>query len=413
MAKNFANIFTSTGDSIALEQKIFVKEESSKGVLITPLGTDSLLPEGGTSVNFSQTKRSSTVKSGRHNTTFLKDKTLTEWTINSLVHIDTTLGAPAAAEVDQSYKTLMKSLLGNESLVGGAIYTPTTPDITFSLFENGDVMAKQSPGAFVQGATVNLPGDGDSNYEFRGNAKTTLNVGLGRSVTDNDAGNTVTLDVLTDANRFPVGAFVMLIESDGVTRSADTPDGSPRTVTARDPGAGTVTLSGAVFADADGASSTVYLTYYEPATVTVINDPITGLVGSIVIDNLSSLNCVRNATLTIENNHNLYDNCFGEEGLAGPLFAAGGRVDITLEMELLLNKEFVTYLDGKKTFTSDDVDIVLGDSAGRHLKVDLPKVIYDFPAIEIPESGNVPVTMNGMSFQTALEAEDELVISYI
>lgn len=415
MAKNFANLFNSVNDSIALEQKVFIKEETTRGVLAIPTGTDALLPEGGTSVNFSQTKRSSTVKSGRHNTSFLRDKTQTEFTINSLVHIDTSLGAAAAAEVDQAYRTLQKSMWGNEVVVGGAIYNPTTPDITFSVFENGDIMAKQSPGCFVEGYTLNLPGDGDANNEWTGFGKTTLNVGIARSVTDNNASNDVILDVPGDASRFPVGAYVMIVEADGTTRSADTPDGAPRQVDARDTGTGAVTLSGAVLADADGSgpSLPVYLTYYEPETITVINDPITGLTGNVAIDNLSSVNCVRSLTLTATNNNVLYDNCYGEEGLGGPLFASGGRVDITLEMELLLNKAFVNYLDGKKTFTPDDVDVELGDSSGRHLKLDLPKVIYDFPAIDIPESGNVPVTMTGMAFQTALDAEDELTLSYI
>lgn len=411
--KNFANIFNSTGDAIALEQKVFVKEETTRGVLAIPTGTDALLPEGGTTVNFSQTKRSSTVKSGRHNTSLLLDKTQTEFTINSLIHIDTSLGAAAAAEVDQAYKTLQKSMWGNESLVGGAIYKPSTPDITFSIFENGDVMAKQSSGCFCEAYTLNLPGDGDANNEWTGFGKTTLNVGIARSVADNNTTNDVIVDVVGDAARFPVGAYVMIIESDGTTRSADTPDGAPRQVTARNTTTGAVTLSGAALADADGSGTPIYLVYYEPETITVINDPLTGLVGNVAIDNLSAVNCVRNVTLSAANNHVLYDNCYGEEGLGGPLFAAGGRVDITVELELLLNKAFVTYLDGKKTFTPDDIDIELGDSAGRHLKLDLPKVIYDFPAIDIPESGNVPVTMSGMAFQTALDAEDELTLSYI
>lgn len=413
MAKNFANIFNSTGDASALEQKIFIKEESVRGTLAIPTGTDALLPESGTTVNFSQTKRSSTVKSGRHNTTLLKDKTQTEWTINSLVHIDTTQGSPTSAEVDQAYRTLHKSMWGNEDLTAGAVYKPTTPDITFSIYENGDVMAKQASGCFVEGTTLNLPGDGDANMEFTGFGKTTLNVGIARSVANNDGGNDVTLDVADDASRFPVGAYVMIIEADGTTRSADTPDGSPRQVTASNDGTGVVTLSGAALADADGSVTEIYLAYYEPETVTVINDPITGLVGSVTIDNLSGVNCVRNVTLTATNNHTLYDSCYGEKGLGGPLFAAGGRVDIEIELELLLNKPFVNYLAGKTEFEPDDIDVVLGDVAGRHLKLDLPKVIYDFPSIEIPESGNVPVTMSGMAFQTALDAEDELTLSYI
>ena len=42
MAKNFADIYNDVNDSIALEQKFFIKEEVAglRGVQVDPVGTD-------------------------------------------------------------------------------------------------------------------------------------------------------------------------------------------------------------------------------------------------------------------------------------------------------------------------------------------------------------------------------------
>jgi len=82
----------------------------------------------------------------------------------------------------------------------------------------------QARGCFVQGANMTLPGDGEATIEWSGSGKDALYVGrIGKSVTNNTGGNTITL-VSGDGAQFKkaIGALVMIVEADGTTRSADT-----------------------------------------------------------------------------------------------------------------------------------------------------------------------------------------------
>lgn len=411
MAKNYAAIYNSPNDSIALEQKIFIKEESVRGVLIAPTGADFIYTLNGASVNFTQPIESSPHKSGRHHTSIIKQKTTTEWTMPTFFNIDTTLGSAGVTEIDPGMRVLYKSLMGKEDVTGGSpVYTSeNAPSITFSIFEIGDLWSKQAPGAFVDAGNASFPGDGQAQIEWSGMAKTALLVGISKSVTAN-AANTITVTA-TEGTRFPVGAMVMVIKADGVTRSSDTPTGSPRKVVSAT--ANTVTVDGAALTDSDGTTNPVYLCYYEPATAVGINDPQTGLAGSITIAGLSSADCVRSASINMQNNHEPQDFCFGEEGLGGRLFTPGGRFTAEVTLELNLNHELVEFMNGLKDFSGEDITLILGNAAGRHLEIAVPKAQFPIPEIAVPDTGTIPVTFTGNAYQTALDAADEVTISFL
>ena len=168
-----------------------------------------------------------------------------------------------------------------------------------------------------------------------------------------------------------------------------------------------------MLADADATGARIFLAYYEPENPAAINDPQTGLEGSLTIGALSSVGCVRSIGVSATNNHELQDACFGEEGLGGPLFVPGGRFTAEVTIELNMNAELAGFLNDKKQFTGDDIDIVLGDATGRHMTLDLPSVIFAVPEINVPESGTIPISFVGNAYQTALDAADELTISYL
>jgi len=414
MAKNFLTIYERTGDSIALNQQFFAKLEAVKGTLIGPTDTDFFFTRSGGSITHTQPKNPSEHRSGRHNNDTLAEKKVTEWSIPTYVNIDTLLGAAATAEVDDAIRLLWKSLLGFEDTATSAVYDSSVdPDITFSLFENGDKWAHQANGAAVEASTLSLPGDGQSGLEWSGRAADRKRVGIGRFTTSSDATNIITLDAATEAKRFPVGSMVMIIEDDGLVRSADTPNGTYRVVTLSDSGTGAITVDGAVLADADGTTGAgFFLAYAEPETPTAISDIQTGLVGSAAIVGLSAT-CVRSATVTMTNNHEWVDYCFGTDALATPYFVPGSRLMVEVELEMNLNDALIEFLDDLESFTSKDVDLVLGDSTGRHLKVDLPKVVFDVPSVTVPDEGSIPVSFSGIGLQTALDAADEITVSYL
>jgi len=413
--KNFAAIFASQNDAIALEQKIFITLETTRGVLANPVAADFMFALSGASVNFSQPTESSPHRSGRHHTGIIKKKTATSWTIPSFFNIDTLLGSANVVEIDPAARLLWQSLMGKNDIGGGfnKFTTEEDPDITFSIYQNGDTWAIQAPGSFVEAGNASFPGDGESQIEFSGSSKTALTVGVGDSIVDNDGGSTVTVG--TGQGRcFPVGSKVMIIEADGITRSADTPDGSPATVLTQV--GDVIGLDTGVLADADGSGvgTPIYLAYYEPESPVAINNPITGLIGSISIAGFGPLgNCVRSAGLNMVNNHELLDYCYGEEGLGGPLFAPGGRFTAELTLELNLNKALVEFMNKIRDFSGEAITLILGDSAGRHFEAVLPKVIFPVPEISVPDTGTIPVTFVGQANQTGVDAADEVTASFL
>lgn len=409
MAKNYASLYASTNDSSALEQRFYLKQESSKGSFIPPQDADFLFTLGGGSIEFAQPFESSPHRSGRHHLDIIKQKKTLSWSLTTYVNIDTTLGAASTSEIDAPVRSLFKSVLGKEATSPNLAYTAEdAPDITFSLMEVGDKWSRQARGCFVNSATLNFPGDGQASVEWSGNGVESVFVGIGKSTVDNNGANDVTLQA-GEGKRFPVGAHVMLIDADGSTRSADTAAGSSRIVTAV--AGDVVTLSGAVLADADGSAADVYLVYYEPSAPAAINDPQTGLVGSITIDGLS-MACFRSATVALANDHELVDYCYGEDALASPFFVPGNRMTATVTVEMNVNDSMVGFFNNIQEFEAQDITVVLGDSAGRHMEVALPKVRFNVPAFAVPDTGSIPVSFEGNAFQTALDAADEVTVEF-
>jgi len=411
MAKNYAAIYVSGNDSISLEQRLYLKLESSRGQIAIPGNNDFLFSLAGGGIEFSQPFESSPHRSGRHHNNTITKKTETTFSFSTYFNIDTTLGVPSAAEVDQPVRTLFKSLLGFEDATAGLLYNASiAPDLTFSLHEVGDMWARQAAGAFVQSGNMQFPGDGEATVEWAGDAKTAYFAGIAKSIVDNNGGNTVTLGV-GEGDRFSVGAQVMIIESDGSTRSTDTTAGSARTVTAVV--GDVVTLSGVALAGSDGSVTPVYLCYYEPSAPTGIDNPVTGLVGTVSIASLGGSICVRSVGINVQNNHEKIDYCYGEPGLGGPLFTPAERLTAEVEVELNLNHETFALVNRIRNSESQDVSVILGDAAGRHFEALMPRVIFSVPTFAVPETGTIPVSFSGSAYQTALDAADEITAKFI
>lgn len=409
MAKNYADIYSSSNDVLALEQRWYAKLETTRGVLALPGNSDFFWTLGGGSISYSQNFESSPHRSGRHHTDIIKKKKETSFSFSTYFNIDESLGAASSAEIDAANRLFFKSLLGKEVTSPNLKYTSElAPDVTFSLFECGDKWSRQSPGAFIQGGNMSFPGDGEARVEWSGAAKEAFFVGIGKSTVDNEGGNTVTLQA-GEGDSFRVGAAVMLIKDDGVTRSADTAAGSARTVTAIV--GDVVTLSGAPLADADGSAAPVYLSYYEPSAPSAINNPVTGLVGSMSLAGLS-VSSFRSATVNIQNNHEVVNYGFGTDGLASPYFVPGSRLTATVTVETNLNAETIKLFNRIQDFEAQDLSIVLGNSAGRHLEVACPSVKFKVPAFSLPDSGSVPVSFEGDAYQSGLDQADEIAVEF-
>lgn len=412
MAKNYAAIYNSTGDSSALNQRVFLKLEPTRGVMTIPGNSDFVYQLGGSSLNFSQPINPSPVRSDRDNVSTIKEKKSLEWSLPSLVMINTLLGTPQSAEVDPAIRLLYKSGLGSEDLVGGAKYNSSTiPDVTFSYFEIGDMWAKQARGCFVDQIEISLPGDGQSQHNFSGMGAESLLVGIGKSTANNTA-NTLTLQA-GEGSRFPVGSKIMLIESNGTTLSADTPTGTARTVTSKT--GDVLTVDGAVLADADGSGvgAPLYVVYFEPQAPVAINDPQTGLQGTFVSTSIPGNPCIRAATITIANQHEAVNYCWGEDALSGALFVPANRLNVTVSIEMNLNHNLVEFYNAVQTFEAQDLVFRLGDTSKRYLEIEMPKVIFNVPQISVPDTGSIPVSFEGTAYASAGGAGDAIQVRFI
>jgi hypothetical protein len=404
--KNYAAIYASANDSISLEQRFYLKEEASRGVLTLPLDDDFLFHLPGGQIAFEQPFESSPQRSGRHHTNIIKKKKVSSFSFSTYFNIDEA-AIDGKSSIDTPVKALWKSLLGAEDVSGAdAVYDASSaPNVTFTLMEVGDKWARQTPGAFISGGNIQLPGDGEATVEWTGNGKTTYLAGIGHSTVDNSGGNTITLQA-GEGRRYTPGAQVMLIDSTGLALSADTPAGSARTVV--DVTGDVITVDGAVLTD---TATDLYLVYYEPLTPTAIDNPVTGLTGSASIVGLSS-QCIRSFGMNIQNNHELVDYCFGEDGLAGTLFVPGDRLTAELSLSMNLNHETLGFFNNLLSFPTEDITAVLGDVTGRHVEFKTPQARFQVPGFSVPDTGSIPVEFSGTAYQSALGAADEIAVSF-
>lgn len=407
--KNYKNIYDDVNDSSALEQRFYITAESIKGTMVPATATSFFYTMSGGSINFTQPINSSPHRSGRHNNNTIVEKKNTEWSLQTFFNINTAAGNGAAA-IDPAIKLLFKSLLGNETITTDAVYdSSVTPSTYFSIAEVGDKWAKFARGGWVNSCELTFPGDGQAQASWSGNAFDSVLTGIGKSIVDNNGGNTVTV-ASGEGKRFPVGSLVMIIENDGVTRSADTPTGSPRTVTSVT--GDVVTVDGAALADADGSLSPVFLSYYEPETVTSgIDNPLVGLVGSFTADRLPLGYCLRSLTLSIDNQHEIVNYCYGNDGIEG--FVPGGRLQVGVSADLNMSADLVEFYNDVQAFLPNDWSLTLGESGQRRMQIDLPRIIFQIPGVSVPESGSIPVTFEGVAYQSTGTAADEITISFL
>jgi len=410
MAKNYSTLYASANASIALEQRFFLKAETTRGEMIAPTNTDYLFTLGGGSITYSQATESSPHRSGRHHTSFIKKKKELSFSFSTYFNIDSTKVAAGTDEVDVPVRVLFKSLLGAEDTSSGLKYTPAIPNITFTLHEVGDKWARQSRGNFINNATLNFPGDGEATVEWSGNGRDAVLVGLGKSETTNAGDVTVTL-VTGDGDKFKsaIGGMVMIVKSNGTSRSTDT--ATPRKIVSVV--GDVVTLDGAdLTSDSDGAALTpVYLCYWEPSAPVGINDPQTGLEGSFSLVGYSSV-CIRSCSIAISNDHEVVNYCYGTDGLSAPYYVPGSRLNIVPTIESNLSDELIKLFQDVQAFNAQNITLVLGPAAGRRLEIAMPKVLFKVPSYAVPETGSIPVSFEGQAEQTVLDAEDEIYVHF-
>ena len=406
--------YTVTSQSTGLTSSVVITDAASDNVAddlglgVANAGTETagtddqdflLYTTGGPT--FAQPVESNSHRSGRFHSGVVKKKKVVEFDIDAMVNFS---GA-AGDSLDTAIRVLLEQTYGNETVVPGVSidYTQGLPNFSFSLARVSTIFGEYYNGCYAKDYTLSIPGDDAATQKWTGMGRTASIAGLAQVDGAVVASDTVTVNSApyNQAERYTVGARVMLVGTDGRTIT-DGGDGS-LTVLATDLSLFTVQLSSVV--DMDDNS---YIVPWHPGAVqqTGRDNIQTDLEGSIKLNPTSPAICATSMTYSYGNDHVDLNNCFGQDSNVG--FAAGQRVTATLEVTADLSGENIGDLIQARKFGGFNPTIIIGDTAGRHRELKFAKWIVDVPTIDLPENGTTPVTFSGTLYQSEPGARDPI-----
>jgi hypothetical protein len=345
-------------------------------------------------------------RSGRQGASIIKKKKTLEGEIETYVCFDTSGGSPA---IDDPVALLLESALGRKVVSGSEIrFDMAQPSsVYFSALQCNNVFNKKLNGVYAKALTISLPGDGEASMKFSMAGRDSKESSISQASAAGVSTATWTPNA-GEAGRHQVGAVVMIVSDDGRTITAGG-DGA-LTVTATDTVGNTNTLSAA-----QSWPDNSFLVPWAPnvfAPSAGIDNPVTGLEGSVSFDGGSeTIEEIRSAEITIDDKKVDLGEYYGADGNRG--FVIGDSAEIMLKVELNISASQYQKVLATKDFGGFDVKIVLGSASGRRLEMRFPKFIPKLAEVEIPDSGTVPVTFEGMALQTVVGALDAVILRYL
>jgi len=350
----------------------------------------------------SQPVESNSHRSGRFHSGIIKKKKESDYDLDTFINM---LGSPGAS-IDQAVALLFESAFGTKEETGSAIvFKQGLPAFTFSMARISTIFGEYYTGAYQKGLSLSFPGEGPATAKHTGMASVASVSGLGKLSAASSAVAQATM-IAGQEERYSVGGVVMLVDLDGRTIIAGA-DGSLKV--ASEPTGGIVPLTAPVTAPM-GA----YLAPWHPGAVqqTARDNIFTDLVGSFKLRQGGSAIDVQSIELSLENDHVDRNNIFGKDSNQG--FVAGNRATMNLSVTFdLSNENFAEIVQARK-FDGFNPEIILGDSAtGRALRIRCAKWIPSVPAIEVPENGTTPITLEGVLYESSPGSKDPIEVAFI
>lgn len=255
-----------------------------------------------------------------------------------------------------------------------------------------------SVGCFINDVKFEFPGTAEGTVMVGGMGKTSYSSGT--SALNGMVDDTTTSFVVTSGTgaRFQANTR-LLIESEVVLVTAVSSD----TLTVTRAQAGT---SGAAHATATAIGP------YEPSR-TLAGSPISGTIGSFIITGSSSARTaykMQQASITMNNQGSLRNSEFGTDSASG-FFVNKRTVNFTIT--LWLEKEQAKLYNNAKSFTSQEITIQLGKTAGSVCAAHFIRAEFNIPKIEAPDDSEVSVPFEGVALGSVATGNDELVVAYM
>jgi hypothetical protein len=368
-------------------------------------GSDLLLMQKA-SFKFGQEIELSKHRTGRQGANIVKKKKTLEGDVELYCNFLTSGGTPT---IDDPVALLLEAAFGRKVQSSSEIkFDMGQPSAVYmSALQCNNVFNKKLNGVYSKNFTLSLPGDGEASMKFTVKGRDSKESSISQASAPGTA-STSWIPQTGEAGNHEPECVVMMVSDDGRTIIAGA-DGS-LTVTAYDKDTNTNTLS-----SAQTWPDEAFLVPWAPnvfACGGAIDNPVTGLEGSVSFDNGAELiEEIRSAEISVDPKVEDLDGYYGADGNRG--FVIGDRAEIMVKVEVNMSASQYKKVIQTKRFESFDMRLVLGSPTGRRLQIRCPKVIYKVAEVELPDSGTVPVTFEGMALQTTSCSLDAVTLSYL
>lgn len=357
-------------------------------------------------IGFTQPVESNPHRTGRFHSDVIRSKKVVEFDMDAMLNME----GDAGDSLDNAIKLLYLSMAGSETVTPSTsiVYEQGLPNFTFSVVKVSTIFAEYFDGCYVKDYTLTAPGDAPVTQKFTGMGSDGSIAGIGQvdGAVVSSAVVTLNSSPYVHAERFTEGARVMCVDADGRTILYGA-DGTLQ-VSSIDIGLNQITLSSSVDLADDS-----YIVFWHPGAMQQSgrDNIYTDLEGSFKFKSSGNAVCATNIELSLVNDHQDLNNCFGEDVNVG--FVAANRATWSLSVTLDLSGENIGDLIQSRKFGGLDGELVIGDVAGRHLVIDFKKWIVSVPNIDLPENGTTPVTFEGNLYQSSPGSRDPIKLSFL
>jgi len=377
----------STDYGYGREEVAFVTEETTFGTIVQPTAADAMKVLKA-DFGFTQERKDRNEKgSTRSIISRITGRKSADWSIEKYLLPS---GAAGTAPDDA---LLWEALFGTETIVADtsvAYSLLAEPAKSLCLFRDIGPHREALVGAVPTKLSLKWSGGDEPKVTFSGMAKDHKFCGSDALAAAATATSTITVD---DARQFAVGMLIKVGDDDNT--------GSGFEITAIDYDTDQLTLDASV---ADEAIDAAVIPL--PITPTTAGDVIPVIVGTFKIGGVTVY--ITEANFDIDQKVAFRNDEFGADSARGyrhPEFR-----EVLCGFTLWFEKGAVKWLNDAKRFTEQEIEVVLGDTAGKKLQVDANQVEFDIPKVEVPDNDECTIAISGKCLGSS--GEDEITMTF-
>jgi hypothetical protein len=369
-------------------EQVFVKKETYYGVLVYPAGTDAIsvlkcdmgMKQERKDIREKGASRSLITRvTGRKTADWSIEKYLRPSGVAGTKPDDTDLWEALFGSVTTPNNTVLYALLAEPAVVG------------LSIFRNVGPHQEAICGAIPSKWGLKFGGGDEPKVTFSGQAKDHYLSGSDALAAE------VTSSVyiyVADARRFAVGMKVKVGTETNTTGFL---------IDAIDYATNKITLHTAVTHQVAAAA-----VIPSPLTATTAGIVIPVIVGTVKFGNTTIL--ITGCSFDVDQKVKLRNDEFGSSSASG--YRHPDFRDVSCSLDLNFTSGAAAWLNDAKRFTPQDIEVILGDTAGSKVQIDASQVEFDIPKPSVPDTDETKITLSGKCLATSA-GENELTVTFL